>query len=59
MVQKRPLYDKEPHDIICKHPRQVEYKNRLVSFSEFVSSEVDSPTSEVPGERRSFSLIIC
>ncbi|XP_065878320.1 uncharacterized protein [Euphorbia lathyris] len=50
MVQKRSFYDEETYSISCKHPRQVEYNNELVSFSEFVPMEVRSPRIHAQGE---------
>ncbi|KDP31318.1 hypothetical protein JCGZ_11694 [Jatropha curcas] len=50
MVLKRPFYDEELYNISSKHPRQVDYNNRLVSFSEFVPPEVASLTPCLPGE---------
>ncbi|KAF2312843.1 hypothetical protein GH714_040893 [Hevea brasiliensis] len=49
MVQKRS-FNEEPYSIACKHPRKVEYNNRLVSFSDFVPLEVALTTPQVPGE---------
>ncbi|KAJ9163551.1 hypothetical protein P3X46_023203 [Hevea brasiliensis] len=49
MVQKRS-FNEESYSIACKHPRKVEYNNRLVSFSDFVPLEVALTTPQVPGE---------
>lgn len=57
MVHKRPFGDEETSNVACKHSRQLEHTNHLVSSAGVVPCNIAPQRTQLSGNKHFISVI--